>query len=69
MSKPRDWQDQYYDGDDLGGTDEQVAWIDPLDDTDEDWYSDLIPTVTIVDEATWEWLTALLDEEDDDGSL
>lgn len=63
MPGPRDEYDAYYDGDDLEAADEHLF---PIDDDDEDWYSDLIPTVTIVDDETWEWLTALLDEEDDD---
>lgn len=63
MASERDWQDAYYDGDDLGAADEHLF---PIDDEDEDWYSDLVPTVTIVDDETWEWLLAYLDEEEDD---
>lgn len=62
----KDWQDAYYDGDDLFAADETLY---PLDEEDPRWYDGLIPTVTIVDEETWDWLIRLLDDpEEGDGS-
>lgn len=62
------WQDSYYDGDDLIAP-EVVVWT--FDDDDVEWYSSLIPTETVVDEETWEWLQRMLDdpEEGDESEL
>lgn len=37
MTAPRDWQDRYYDGDDLEAADEHLF---PIDEEDEVWDDD-----------------------------
>lgn len=37
MASERDWQDAYYDGDDLGGADEHLF---PIDDEEDTWDDD-----------------------------
>lgn len=41
MTAPRDWQDRYYDGDDLEAADEHLFAIDNDDELwDDEWHED-----------------------------
>lgn len=50
MSKPRDWQDQYYDGDDLGAVDEHLFPIDADDELCDDDFEALLLSVLTPEE-------------------
>lgn len=61
MATDKDWQESYYDGDDLFAPEEELHELDVEDDG---WYYELVPTTIYVSDEEWDFLVKYLEEDD-----